>query len=119
MNKKSEQVIKETLALYTDGGKCPSVLRGNTIIHLYPQEDTYDDEGNLNGYYQNLFFNLVVFNDYKGVLKSYQIGKRDAVFTDGCNINNLSVFKDGAFCVKLIGTHKFLDGHQAVTFYRE
>jgi hypothetical protein len=112
LHKKSERVIKETFALYTQGEKCPAVLKGKTILHLYPAEDTMDSDGSLNGYYQNLFFDLVVFNDYNGKRIRYDLGKRDAIFTEA-NIKNLTVFKDGAFCVLLDGSHQFLDG-QAV-----
>lgn len=110
LHPKSQKVIHETFALYTDGGKCPSVLRGRTIIHMYPSEDTMEKDGTLNGYYQNLFFNMVVFNIHGKSLKRYDIGKCDAIFTANSNISNLSVFKDGSFCITFEGDHEFLDG---------
>lgn len=121
MNKKSQQVIDETFALYGDGGAIvPNSLKGRTIIHMYPQEDTIREDGELDGYYQTLFFKMVVFNIPKnGENKMYKPSRKyDAIFIDKCNVRNLSVFKDGAFCTTIEGDVKFLDG-QAPTFYVE
>jgi len=118
MHQLSEQVIKEIFALYTEmpPHPVPDKFFGTTILHIYPAEDTRGDDGELNGYYQNLFFNLVIFNNYQGVRKMWRAGKFDAVFTEFCPIENLAVFKDGAFCVKINKPVKFLPG-QACTFY--
>lgn len=113
----SQKLIDETLALYEDGGdKIPLRFSGKTILHLYPAEDTYNEDGTLSGYYQVLFFNLVIFNESaKGVRKMWKVGKRDAIDTDGCAVKTLSVFKDGAFCVQVNGNINFIDA-QRVTF---
>jgi len=118
MHPLSEQVIEETFAQYNEmpSDKIPDKFFGTTILHIYPAEDTRGDDGDLNGYYQNLFFNLVIFNIHKGVYKMWRAGKFDAVFTDSCHIENLTVFKDGAFCIKIAKPVKFLNG-QACTFY--
>lgn len=110
MNKQSEEIIKETFALYeTKEGKVPETLHGRTILHLYPAEDTIDEDGSLNGYYQNLFFNLVVFNISGSHKRRWNVGKRDGVFTGGCKVASITVFKDGAFCVCIDGDINFYD----------
>lgn len=116
----SQKTIDETFALYKYGGeKIPDVLNGKTIIHIYPGEDTRDGNGELSGYYQCLFFRMVVFNINKGKNIVYRPARRyDCIFTTGCNFRSISVFKDGAFCGEIEGKVKFLDG-QACTFYTE
>ncbi len=120
LHPKSQQIIDETFALYENcDDKCPSLLKGRTIIHMYPAGDTMDKDGNLNGYYQNLFFKMVVFNIHGKSMKRYDIGKRDAVFTTGSNISNLSVFKDGGFCITFEGDHEFLDSQAPTIFLKK
>lgn len=115
LHSESEKIIKATFAMYKDGGPIGGSrkFQGRTILHLYPTRDTFNQDGELDGYYQNLFFNLDVY-DAKKMVK-YSAGEHDAIFTSGCNINNVTVFKDGAFCICIDGEVEFLSG-QAVTF---
>jgi hypothetical protein len=111
LHPESQKIVDETFALYKEGGICPSTLKGKTIIHLYPKKDTMEPDGTLNGYYQNLFFEMVIFNISGSNKTMYRFsGLKDAIFTEKVNITNLSVFKDGAFCVTVDGEIHFLDG---------
>ena len=112
-------MIDETYAMYiykTEDG-IPQFLTGKTIVLMYPDKDTILEDGTLDGYYQNLFFKMIVFN-CEEPMKMYKPNKLyDAIFTDEVNVVNLTVFKDGAFCTTMEGNIGFLDG-QAATFYR-
>lgn len=113
---KSKNIVEETFAMYTEAGDCPSTLHGTTIVHLYPKGDTIGKDGELNGYYQNRFFEVIIFNIHNGKRLMYRLpGLKDAIFTEKANIVNISVFKDGAFCVKIEGSVEFLNG-QAIYF---
>ena len=116
---KSQQIIDETFELYKDSGeKVPAMLKGSTIIHMYPKGDTMKSNGDLDGYYQNRFFKMIVFNETSPKNREMYTPTReyDAIFTHGCKIVSLSVFKDGAFCIRIDGDVQFLDG-QACTFH--
>lgn len=107
LHPKSLKMINNIFAMYEDGGsELPKTLSGRTVIHMYPQGDTIDDEGNLKGYYQNLFFDMVVFNATKnGENRMWKFGVKDAVFFDrGVNITSVSIFKDGASCISVDGS---------------
>jgi hypothetical protein len=114
----SQKIVNDIFALYKEGGRVvPDKLKGTTIIHIYPGKDTAEEDGTLNGYYQNHFFRIIVFEN---VLSSYRKMYKpersyDAIFTNECSITSLSVFKDGAFCIRIDGDVEFLDG-QACTF---
>ena len=115
----SQRVVSETFALYKEGGRVvPDKLRGTTIVHVYPGKDTAEPDGTLNGYYQNRFFRIIVFENVLSPRSRKMYGPErsyDAIFTDKCNITSLSVFKDGAFCIRIDGDVEFLDG-KACTF---
>lgn len=120
MNKyDSKEVIRETFALYKEAGEnddIPSTMKDGCIIHIYPTRDTIVD-GELEGYYQNMFFKMFVFDlDTMTVYKPER--EFDAIFTHGCMVESLSVFKDGAFCIKVKGVAKFLPG-QACSFWTD
>lgn len=121
LHQKSQELVKEIMKVYKDGGgTIPNHLRGTTLVHIYSAHDTMEPDGTLNGYYQNLFFKMVVFNiDGEKYTKWAPERFYDAIFIDpGVRVENITVFKDGATCVKLPENLNFLDG-QACTFYKE
>lgn len=104
--------------MYKDGGtNVPDSFEDTIIVHVYPSGDTIDDSGELNGYYQNLFFKMIVF-DLKTMTMYKPNSQYDAIFTYKCDLESVSVFKDGAYCMKIKGAVWFLPG-QACTFYGE
>lgn len=89
--KESEKYIKETFSRYTESKKLPfSLTLDNCIIHMYPHSDTYDDNGELNGYVDALFFRAHIYDVKNGVVYKSEI--HDAIFTEAnCQIK---YFKD-------------------------
>lgn len=118
LNKHSQKTVHEIMKMYKDGGSTvPSSFSSEILVHIYSAHDTVSDDGILNGYYQNRFFKMVVFD--LNTMKAYRPeGFFDAIFTDGVDIENVTVFKDGATCLKIVGGAKYLGG-QACTFYKE
>ena len=110
-------MTKSWLHIKMGGNIVPNEFVGDTLVHLYPAHDTVANDGTLNGYYQNRFFKMVVF-DLKSMTKYTLDGFYDAIFTDNVKIENVTIFKDGATCLKISGGAKFLSG-QACTFYKE
>ncbi len=117
-HEKSRQVIEETFAMYKEEKDIPNVLYGRTIVHVYPTGDTFTKYGELEGYYQNLFFDMIIFNIHGKSMKMYRLQNKDAIFTKNLKITNMSVFKDGAFCVTIESNVRLLDD-KAVTLYSE
>lgn len=116
LHEKSQQVVDETFAMYEDAGELGSIreFHGRTIVHLYPKGDTMDKDGNLNGYYQCRFFQMIVYN--AETKKKYDGGIHDAIFTDSVKISSVSIFKDGSTTLAIDGHIKYLGG-QGCTFY--
>lgn len=60
------------------------------IIHMYPKEDTLNGNGELCGYCDSLFFDMVIYNE--DTMEYYVLNNRDAL-----NINvktETRIFKD-------------------------
>ena len=60
--KESEKLIAETFSEYKEGKELPKTLHGRTVIHMYPVKDTYDENGQLNGFIDSLFFRFDIYN---------------------------------------------------------
>jgi hypothetical protein len=54
--------IRKTLSQYLETNKIPESNIGRTIIHMYPVEDTYTKDGELNGYMDAIFCNYHIYN---------------------------------------------------------
>jgi hypothetical protein len=55
--------IKEVYDRYTLSNEpLPKSIENWCVIHTYPCEDTLDEDGNLKGYRDSLFFNIKVFD---------------------------------------------------------
>jgi len=68
------------------------------IIHMYPMEDTLDEEGNLNGFRDSLFFTCKVFNPKEKTV--YTMQYKDAIMvSDDINVTT-KCYKDGSYMLE-------------------
>lgn len=88
----------------------------NPIIHLYPVEDTYDENGELDGFVDALFTNIHVYDTES--MEYYVLERRDGIrFYNDVKVEMVRAFKDGSTLIQLYG--KFLIGsHQEVAVYK-
>lgn len=114
LNYKSEEMIQEVYDRYDEEKEIPNELEGRTIIHLYPKEDTVDENGEASGFIDSLFFNFNIFNIFTGkVYKRY--GHYDELVLDvPCRIR---AFKDLSTMVIIDSPIKISDT-QSVTIYK-
>lgn len=62
LHNKSEQYLREILAEYKETKELPSIIKGRCIIHMYPYEDTYEDDGCLVGYIDAIHCELHIYD---------------------------------------------------------
>jgi hypothetical protein len=103
LHQKSVEYIKETLGQYTEVDSLDTVE--NPIIHIYPIKDTYDKDGELDGYIDALFFEAHIY-DTKNmkVCKSKKLHDGIMPFAD-LFIPQIKVFKDLSTMIVLHGKY--------------
>lgn len=62
LNEKSKKIIEETFSSYKEATKIPNILYGRTVIHMYPQKDTIENDGELIGFEDSLLFNFNIYD---------------------------------------------------------
>lgn len=97
LHQKSEEFLKDVFKIYEDCGSPKAFLTGKFILHLYAEDDTYDEAGNTQGYYDSLFFRLDIYDIENK--KKYSIGSRDGISILGNVKFDIRIFKDGSTCI--------------------
>jgi hypothetical protein len=113
LNEKSKKIIEETFSQYKESTKLPKVLSGRTVIHMYPQKDTIESNGDLIGFEDSLLFN---FNIYDTTHK--RVYKRMGLFDEfvmevPCRIRS---FKDLSTMI-VIDKNISIGGSQSILIY--
>lgn len=106
LHSNSVQHMKETFAMYERSEDLDQVLE-NPIIHIYPKEDTYDSDGELNGFIDAIQFVVDIYDtNNKKVKKGTRL--HDAIIpqTDW-KVSQLKIFKDLSTMIVLIGKYEF------------
>lgn len=81
LHEKSEAYIKETFLRYTKTDDSPFLKTiKHCIIHMYPCSDTYQDDGELNGYSDALNFRVSIYDIEN--MTVYNSSFHDAIFTE-------------------------------------
>lgn len=98
IHEESKQYIEETLSRYTEVYEMKHIE--NPIIHMYAKEDTLNEDGELNGYNDSLFFECHLYDTKK--MEVYKTGNKDSLwFGEGVQPSNVKLFKDGSTLVHL------------------
>jgi hypothetical protein len=72
------------------------------VIHLYAKRDTYDENGDLDGYKDALFFECYIYEpDTMTVYKSPRL--HDTVRFNEATPNDVRIFKDGSTLLSFFG----------------
>lgn len=101
ITEESEYKLRELFSRYKETEEQPEVINDWCVIHLYPKEDTINENGETNGYCDALFFDIHVFNcDNKTVYKAR--GWYDAIHVEKkCELrlfkdmSTMLIFRDG------------------------
>lgn len=104
LHQNSVNYAKETFEQYTEVDSMRYVE--NPIIHMYPKEDTYEENGELNGYIDALFFEAHIY-DTKNmtVWKSKKLHDGIMPYAD-LNVSQIKVFKDLSTMIVLHGKYQ-------------
>ena len=101
----STGMIKDIFARYKKAeGDLPDGLTGRTIFHIYAKSDTINQDGDLEGFEDSLFFTLKVFNMVS--MSYWEVRNRDSVELDryGFAIGaDIRIFKDGSTMIIVDG----------------
>ena len=99
ISKISEQYIKDTFNKYTKIDTMPKRVTGRCIFHMYPYQDTTNEDGSLQGYQDAMLFNLHIYDT--GNMTVWETSCKDALDIDiPCNVR---VFKDLSTMVVIDG----------------
>lgn len=112
LNPQSEKFIHQDYFKGYEGYKYKLVdelwdnIKGNCIIHMYPEEDTIGSDDELYGYESCLFFRTIIYNVEK--MECYNFGLHDAVTLDiKAKVQN---FKDMSTMITIYGGCKIGSG---------
>lgn len=101
----SVSYMKRVFMQYKEIETLPSLVE-NPILHLYPVKDTYELDGELNGYSDSLFFNLNVYDPVNMVSwKSKQLHDGIIPFSE-IMVQQIKIFKDLSTMISLSGSYK-------------
>lgn len=110
---KSVEYLKDIFSRYKEIYELNKNIN-NPIIHMYPVEDTHDEDGDLNGYIDALFFKLHIYDPENGTVYK---GNR---YHDGIlpfkelNISQIKIFKDLSTMIVLRGRYNISVSFAAV-----
>ena len=117
LHQKSVSCINNTFSMYVEVDKLKEVVT-NPILHMYPTEDTYSEDGELNGYADAIFFRLDVYDtSSRTIWKSKRV--YDGVMSFGdLNVSQLKIFKDLSTMICLKGEYKVSGSCQAFDIHK-
>src|SRR5690625_4809931 len=81
----------------------------NPIIHLYANSDTRNEDGELDGYVDSLFFTVDIYDPVNRI-KYTTKSKHDSLDLFNTGVRYVRIFKDGSTLVKFIGDYKIQIG---------
>jgi hypothetical protein len=113
IHEKSVEYIRETLSNYTEVYELDKNIK-NPIIHMYPVEDTIDEEGNLNGYIDALFFRIHIYDPEKGTVYKGNKLHDGIVPFENLHISQIKIFKDLSTLICLNGIYNISVSFAAV-----
>ena len=112
IHQNSIDYVKEIFSKYTETTELKSTYK-SPIIHMYAKEDTYDEQGNLNGYIDGLFFELHLYDtENSTVWKSNRYYDGICPFDD-LRVSQIKIFKDMSTMIALSGLHEVNGSYQA------
>jgi len=95
----SEQYIKDTFSQYTEVYQMPKLIKGRCIFHMYPYQDTTNEDGSLVGYNDAMLFNLHIYDIEN--MNVWKTSNKDSLDIDvPCKIR---IFKDLSTMVVIDG----------------
>lgn len=105
LHQDSIDYVKEVFSRYEEVDSLNKIIH-DPIVHMYPVEDTYDTNGNLDGYIDAVFFRVNIYDTtnmtvYKG------IRLHDAIMPfEKLRINQIKIFKDLSTMIVLRGDYQ-------------
>ncbi|WP_340032675.1 hypothetical protein NSQ20_12505 [Paenibacillus sp. FSL K6-1122] len=105
IHENSVNYMNRVFMQYKEIETLPSVV-DNPIIHLYPVKDTYEENGELNGYSDALYFHLHVYDPISMTSwKSKQLHDGIIPFSE-VMVQQIKIFKDLSTMISLSGSYR-------------
>ncbi|WCS68211.1 hypothetical protein Goe21_01010 [Bacillus phage vB_BsuM-Goe21] len=107
----SVDYMNNLFSCYTEENNVPHRLTiNNPVIHMYPKEDTYGEDGKLYGFIDVLRFTVDIYDSEKKIV--YRDNRlRDVIKTNDSKIKNISYFKDLSTMISFDGKHMLLPNY--------
>jgi hypothetical protein len=105
LHKDSVEYLEEVFDCYKDGGFIGDNEVLEPIIHLYAKQDTRNENGDLDGYYDSLFFEAHIY-DINNKIK-YKTRLHDSIDVADTKLWQVKIFKDGSTIMLFYGKYKF------------
>lgn len=102
LHENSVRYIDEVFNMYMERELTRDTVITNPIIHLYAEEDTYDENGELKGYRDSLFFKADIY-DPKRKIKHFGTSLHDSVSFYNISPSQVNIFKDGSTMLTFFG----------------
>ncbi|MFC8686031.1 hypothetical protein [Brevibacillus porteri] len=107
LHEKSLDYLNSVFTQYTEIDRLPEIIK-NPIIHMYPKKDTYNYDGELDGYIDALFFELCIYDtDEMTVWKSKRLHDAIIPACKHIEIGQIKAFKDLSTMIVLNGHYTF------------
>lgn len=105
LHKDSVEFLAQVFDSYEDGKLNSSAVVKNPIVHLYATKDTKNEDGDLNGYNDALFFDAHIYDTVNDI--KYVETQHDSVDIGEATMSQIKIFKDGSTMMLFFGDYKF------------
>lgn len=103
LHDKSIKLLDEVFQPYKEQQRLKSgTVISNPIIHMYAEEDTFSEDGELRGFMDKLMFRVDVY-DTKKLIKYTGESLHDGIDYYDTYPSNVSIFKDGSTMLMFYG----------------
>lgn len=104
LHSESIDIINRLERMYTEVKHDDFRVISNPIVHLYPWKDTMNEDGELHGFQEVLFFETRIYDSEN---LTYSNCGNDSVDTSQAKVKGIKIFKDGSTMIEFDGEYRF------------
>ena len=116
LHEKSIEYIDEVFSQYKEVEYDTSKVITNPIVHIYPIEDTYDENGELHGFIDALLVNMDIYDTKNKTFMKIKY-RDELLMNETDRPTGIRIFKDGSTMIIMRGKYQFGSG-QSVSVYK-
>lgn len=116
LHQNSIDYLKKTLGQYTVVEKLEDEIN-NPIIHMYPVEDTFNEDGEKNGGTDSIFFRVDIYDTVKMTVYKGEKLHDNVMPFNNINVSQISIFKDLSTLLSFHGKYTVSEDFTSVSVY--